>query len=379
MSLQRKLERSKKKLLTTTAPYPNIIHGNKEVVELFEQWLNEARKGALDHACVVASKERDWIGMSYAGNPGKLPMSIFGCESMKAELEARHNARKPGPRNELLDASYHEYNLATDPINHDFLIYLIDAEMYRIRHGAPKPLRIGFSHADELTEKGRRFWEAVHKPLMTLIGAVEDVDAIGGRRAALFTPSEICLNCKKGEKVPLLKARQPELEMIQARYQGRMPYVTITLREYKEWPHRNSHLESWVRFARDLQAQGERVIFVRDTDRANEPLEDFETYPQASFYTNIRMALYEKSRCNFFVSNGPAGLGLFGDRPYLYFLRVYRDDEYEANNPEWWPKANGIGEGEQWPWALPTQRMIWKSDKYHNLCEAWEEMRGKLA
>ncbi len=122
-----------------------------------------------------------------------------------------------------------------------------------------------------------------------------------------------------------------------------------------------------------MQAKGETVVFVRDTEKANEPLEDFITYPGASFSIQPRMALCELAKCNLYVSNGPAGLGLFSEKPYLYFLRLQEDKSYEPNNPAWWLRANGIGEGEQWPWAKPGQHMIWGGDNYENLSKAWEE------
>ena len=68
------------------------------------------------------------------------------------------------------------------------------------------------------------------------------------------------------------------------------------------------------------------------------------------------MALYEQAACNLFVSNGPAGLGLFSKVPYLYFANLKPDKRYHASNPLWWMRSNGLCEGEQWPWALPSQR-----------------------
>ncbi len=347
-------------------------HGNKEVVDFVRAWLKEVKRGQINWFGVVAAQPGDQLGYGFAGNCGALDQGMKGLRVLFQNVKARHEERITGIGDPNKDASYHEFNLATDPINYDFLIWLIDAEMIRRRLGAPWPLRVGFSHENELNDKGRRFYAAVHRPLLNLVGAVEDPNAIGGSRAALFTPTQICMAAKRGEIVPLLKANDEAHAHVKGWLMHNPNPVTITLREGSHWPKRNSNIKAWIKFARDLRAKGEHLVFVRDTEKANEPLEDFITYPQASFSIQPRMALYELAKCNLFVSNGPAGLGLFSDRPYLYFLRLQRDEEYEPNNPEWWTRANGIGDGDQWPWALPTQKMIWGGDNYGNLCAAWE-------
>jgi hypothetical protein len=352
------------------APH-NVRHGNKEVCALLKRWLVEARKGKLMFAAVAASDGSDETGISYSGDIGVIPGILTGLDMLHKEISHVQRKRMAGDRDPLLDASFHEYNLATDAHNWDFLIWLIDAEMTRLREDAMPPLKVHFTHLEELNEPARRFFEAVYRPLLPLIGAVEDPRALGGRRSAALTPFQICLAHRRGEKVPLLQAPGSVTLGTRHRLNGRKPIV-ITLREAQHWDKRNSNVPAWIKFARDLQARGEDVIFVRDTFRANEPLEDFETWQMASFQVPARMALYQEAKVNLFVSNGPAGLGLFSDVPYLYFLRVFRDTEYEANNPDWWIRANGIGEGDQWPWALPHQRMIWKEDSYDNLSEAWE-------
>jgi hypothetical protein len=352
--------------------------GNAEVKNFLKEWIKIAEEGRLTWAGVVGVAPGDQVGYGYAGmHPGEL--ALRGIKILEEQVTHRWEEKITGDPKEGLDASYHEYNLAIDPINYDFLVWLIDAEMIRRREGAAWPLRVGFSHEDELTEKGRRFWAAVHKPLMPLLGAVEDPDAIGGRKSAGFTPTNICIAAKRGEEVPLLHANREARSHVRAWLWGKPKPITITLREGSHWKARNSNVEAWTKFARDLQRRGEHVVFVRDTEKANDPLEDFITYPSASFSIQPRMALYEEAKCNLFVSNGPGGLGIWSDRPYLYFIEAKRDEHYEPSNPEWWVRANGIGPGEQWPWATPSQKMIWKKDDYSNLCEAWEEHGGSLS
>lgn len=359
---------AKKKIIDT--------HGNRECLDLAKQIIHYVRTEPINWLGFVACRPGDQIGYGYAGTGGSLNEAMKGLQVLLQQTQERYKERITGQTNPNLDASYHEYNLATDPINFDFLVWLIDAEMIRRRNKAPWPLRVGFSHEAELNDRGRKFFAAVHKPLLNLVGAVEDPEAIGGSRAALFTPTQICLAARRGEEVPILQANGEAKAHVKgwvSQWGQERPPITITLREGSHWSKRNSNIEAWVRLARDLQAKGEFVVFVRDTEKANEPIEDFITYPSASYSIQPRMALYELAKCNLYVSNGPAGLGLFSGAPYLYFLRLRRDEEYEPNNPEWWVRANGIGDGDQWPWAKPGQHMIWSGDDYKSLCEGWEK------
>jgi hypothetical protein len=184
------------------------VHGNSECLAFIEEVKREIERGNVNWIGTVMVIPGDVAGYGYAGAPGSINCARTGLKTLDSVIQARHEERKTGLRNENASASYHEYNLAADPINFDFLIWLIDAEMMRRRLGAPWPLRVGFSHENELNDKGKRFWAAVHKPLLSLIGAVEDPEAIGGHRSALFTPSEICRAAKRGEKVPILEANK---------------------------------------------------------------------------------------------------------------------------------------------------------------------------
>jgi hypothetical protein len=349
--------------------------GNAEVVQLCKAVLREARKGQLTAAAFVATQAgNDRVAMTHAGAVTALANIRIGLTTLAGNIEGEIDSYRSNPVTNA-QANTHEYNLLTDPLNFDFLIWLVEAEMIRVREGAPPPLRVHFANVERLDgpsrEKGRLFFENVHRPLLPLVGAVE-VETPGGWRKATLTPSEIVAAARRGEKVPILRADANARAVVDGWLQGKKAPVTITLREATHWPARNSNVSAWLSFARCLRDMGENVVFVRDTEKGNEPLEDFLTCPFASFNVTKRMALYERAKINLFTSNGPAGLGLFSTTPYLYFIDVYKDPNYPANNPEWWLQHNGIGKGEQWPWAKPDQRMIWKPDTYENICEAWE-------
>jgi hypothetical protein len=351
--------------------------GNRESIELLRHWLKQAEQGEIDYVALAVVKARKHIAYDYAG--------AFGCEhfaqdalrTVDQELDAIQAARKLGKRDLNLDGSCVEWPLSgVCPFNWDFLIWLVDAEMTRRRLKAPAPLRVAFSRKELLTESKKPFFENVIEPMVGLIGGKIDNAAIGGRHKQLYVPQDIVLASRLGEEVPRLKASQKAREFVASSLHGLEP-VTITLREAPHVPWRNSNLEAWKRFAKELERAGERVVFVRDTAMAMQPLDGFATFPRAAFSIDVRMALYEAAKVNCFVSNGPGGLALFSDKPYLYFVNLKEgQDEYDADDPNWWYEANGIRVGEQWPWASPLQRMIWKTDELHNLCDAWQGLNG---
>lgn len=348
--------------------------GNAEVVGLLEYWLEQAKAGDLYYVSLAAVKDMDQVAYDHAGAKGLEDRAQNGLKECADELGAIVEARRRGPRNYNLDASFVEWDCVGTPVCWDYLIWLVDCEMTRRRLGGLLPLRVCFSRVDELDNVSRDFFENVFRPLLPLIGAVEDVEAKGGRHKPLYVPYDIVLASKAGEQVPTLRASDRAREAMAGWLHDTVP-VTITLREAPHWKKRNSNLEAWLKFAKDLEAKGENVVFIRDTFRATEPLPGFATCPIAAWNLDLRMALYERAKCNMFVSNGPAGLGLFSDSPYIYFVNNDRNIDYPGNNPGWWRKSNGIAEGEQWPWALPTQQMVWKTDTYENISEAWEQRK----
>ena len=196
-------------------------------------------------------------------------------------------------------------------------------------------------------------------PGIRFVGAVEDPTCIEhGRSMELYTAVHIVKACRRGEDVPLLT---PSAEAVKAvsSIGAKGPYLTITLREAAYSAHRNSNIGEWMKFAEYLDAQGERIIFVRDTKHAMDGVTGYETCPAASMDIDVRLALYEQARCNLFVPTGPWCLSVFGTRPWLCFNELNAMDPYPPNTEQWWQQYQGISQGEQFPWSRPTQRIIW--------------------
>ncbi len=347
--------------------------GNIETIKGLEWWLEEARRGKIHYVALSAVKSGHKVAYDYFGSNGVENLARVALKTVDNELGAVIDQRKLGKRDLDLSPSYVEWSCAGTPMCWDFLIWLIDAEMTRVRLGGSPPLRVAFTRLETLSEKKKNFFENVYRPLLPLIGAVEDDGAIGGRHKPIYVPIDIVSRCRSGEKVPILGASQESRDIMKLWLHGTQP-ITITLREAGHWPQRNSQLKEWLKFAGDLQRRGHDVIFLRDTERASDPLPGFCSAPICSHNIDRRMALYEQAKINIGVSNGPLGLALFSEVPYLYFVNQQkRDKQYIAHKSEWWYKSNGIAPGEQWPWAKEGQHLIWKRDSYKNLCEAWEQ------
>ena len=368
------------------APVP----GNSAVVQMLELWLEEARKGNIGWCALVSAEYPSLKGWGFAGiaDLQRLGLEAFGVpleEIQKSEyglfgeISSKWRNRTLPTRPDL-GADHVVYNLAQAPIGWDFLPWLVDATMTMRREGRPGPLKVKFWFGrDGQIDIGRyrRMFNNVFRPLLPLIGAVEEAGETLGRHKEVYTLRDIVSAVRAGEEVPMLQASEVARELVRNWFPDQRP-VTITLREADHWPHRNSNMEAWVRFARDLQMKGERVVFVRDTAKTEDPLYGFTLCPAASVNIDVRMALYERAKCNLLVSNGPCGLCLFAPMPYLYFLANDENDPHPPNKPGAWMRMNGMEDGSLLPWAGPHQRFVWETDSYENLSAAWEEFQPIL-
>lgn len=347
------------------------VHGNAEVVVTMERLLEVARQGQMAYVAVAMCFDGTppKAGAEFAGAINMEPVAKEAIKHLQSKLEASIQ-NYTLPQRADLDASYVTYDVPNGQLSYDFLPWLIDAEMTRIREGAPAPLKVCFWFGRDgktgVTLPSRRqMLDNVVKPMLDLVGAIESRSM--GRSKAFFGMRDIVRASRAGEPVPMLK------RLLKDNYPDRKGSVTITLREAPHWPHRNSNLEAWRRFARWLVDRGEHVIFVRDTAKADEALPGFATYPPGSRWLHNRMDLYHGARANLGVSNGPMSLCWFTDKPWLQFIALNEDGHpYWPNTPKYWREIHGIEAGGQWPWARPGQRLVWGEDSFDNLVEAWE-------
>lgn len=272
------------------------------------------------------------------------------------------------------------YDLGKAPASWDFLNWLINAEIER-RLNDGGPLRVRFVEGPKdgfrndtmprPTEQRRAIFENVMIPALRLIGAERGNE--DNQRAPSYTVGPMVTYAKRGIPIPKWEVPPEYMDQVSTWLAGRKPLV-ITLREATYFPERNSNMEAWKTFAKTC---GEDVVFVRDTSKADVPLDGFETCPQASKDLLVRAALMAQAKCNLMVANGPIALAMFLVAPWLMFKPLTPNlPDYRPGQPEYWERL-GIGHGGQIPWASEQQRIVWGDDTLENIESAWATLNGR--
>lgn len=140
--------------------------------------------------------------------------------------------------------------------------------------------------------------------------------------------------------------------------EARKPYVTITLREAEHWPGRNSNLPEWLRAADEIEALGFEPIFIRDTCRADEPLERSDRL--AALSLERRAQLYAGAALNLGVNNGPIWLACAMDTPVIV-VKPTADAPKSATAA--FLARSGMTPGQPHPWGAEHQTVIWAEDR----------------
>lgn len=329
------------------------------VIEMLENALARARNGEFESLVLMVTGPH---GNYYNWSSGEEAAQLELVSSFHDVLRAHVENWRPYQDDPTLDASFACYHCNNVPNGFDFLTWLMTQEIYRVDEGAPAPLKVAFWRGRN--PQPNAWIDHVYRPLIAIIGGVEDDRALRRMGADVHVTRTMAAMYRVGAKLPKLSAAQDHDVPRNA--------ITITLRECDSFPHRNSDLLTWYEFAKTLKAQGERVIFVRDTSKATEPLTGCETSVAASLNLDVRMCLYQNSKLNFFVSNGPMMLAaLTQNIPYITFVQPEEmDSKYDANKPTFWKLKMGVQMGEQFPWAGSHQRIIWEKATLPIIAEA---------
>jgi hypothetical protein len=151
----------------------------------------------------------------------------------------------------------------------------------------------------------------------------------------------------------------------------RVPIVTITLRQFGFDKARNSKISEWSRVSKHILESGFFPVIIPDTDKAlvsNELFKDSYIFTECAWNMGLRMALYELSFLNLFVPNGPGQLATF--MPNCSYIMMNALPEGSVITTESFIKNRGMEVGENYRWATPEQRQIFKPDTYENIiCE----------
>lgn len=364
-------------------------YGNLQVVAMLERYLMEARKGKINLACIACCIPPNVISTEFAGTLIMKDHAFEAIEKLKSDLGSEITNITLPDRDPALGADYACYNAAAGPMSYDFLTWLVDREMHRVRMGVPAPLKVGFFYGRDgkaafNIETRRQMFYGVARPSLELLGAVEDREALNAATKEFYLITDIVKAARAGEAVPRYKATLAAKLQV-GQWLGGGPYVTITLRETAIWEHRNSNLAAWFKFGRWLKKQGMRVVFVRDTRMVKEPLPpDLTVYPPASIDLHARCALYEMAEANLFVANGPVHLALFGTRPFVSFTQLYPEGHSDyVNTAQFWETKLGVKPGEPFPWLRPDQFVEWclpgeGFDTFDRIKAAWEKLNSAL-
>ena len=355
--------------------------GNDQVIIALEAMLKHARAGQAGYLIAIMIDQNENTVGGWFGTLTLERKTMAALEQMAVKMDAAVLNKTLPDRDPTVSADRVCLNIPIAPLSYDVLNWLIDAEMNRRMKGAPSPLKVAFwfgrdGNSGFETATRQRMFDRVIRPSLDLIGAIEDSSAIDGHYKPFFATRDVVNATRRGFEVPKFRAPTEHIDAMVQRFSYQSP-ITITLREMDLYPYRNSNLKAWLKFARYLRDRGERVVFVRDTAKANDKMDGFEICSEASIDLHSRMALYEIAKINLFVSNGPCTLGWFSDFPWMMFVRIEPDGhEYAPNTPSFWRDNFGISVGEQFPWSRPDQRIIWQPDDYENLIKAWEEFQA---
>lgn len=290
-----------------------------------------------------------------------------------------------------------------DPPSHDFVTWLVIAEMMRRYHDSPPPLTVRF-----LLQNGRlgavdygpfsiadgrcyqcgvdraysdQMIEGVLLPAIVMMGAYREIPDLNIERCkpADLAPyveydyhiGHLIDAARQGFEVPRFSTTAWAEKEVDEFLGGKRP-VVITLRETGLQPERNSRLQEWVRFAASIEDEFP-VLFVRDTCRADIELGHFRTWPRASHNAYVRAALYRRAFCNLTVCTGPVNWCNFTDAPVLIFKQLVPAlPHWHGGQPEGWREQCHLEVGEQLPWASPLQRLTWTDDSFENIRAAFE-------
>lgn len=354
---------------------------NPHVVKMLERFLERARLGRMDYVAVLGMEGDDYTA-DFIGNTRSNGMACYALDVMRDRIKEQAQLSTMKWGNIDPKANMFFFDVSTEPACFDFVTWLVCATMKMKRAGHEGPLTVAFVRRNDEAvmppghfEKRDAFIKNVMQPALVLFEAIEDPTAtMDGRQLQSYSLRDVVAGVQHGEEVPRIKPPQFARAAVAAMLRGKTP-ITITLREAPAWEHRNSKLEAWLRVAYELEQRGEKIIIVRDTAKADEPIGGFETCPQASRHLLTRAALYEQAKCNLFVANGPATMAQFGTKPWLMFVVVDPADPYVCNRPEWWKTYHGIEAGkDQLPWCTPQQRIVWADDTFENIMSAFDNL-----
>lgn len=365
------------------------VEGNQMVVDFLQACVDRAKMGQTNFAAIILTEGPNASGGFYTNHIGVIGTEMvasFAAKKLNKDIDDGVFKRMPPIEREDAPGDAFGFNVAANPTSFDFLTWVTYCKMIQAKKGVPGPMRVAFSFGSTpdyrtalVTKQRINMFDNVCIPLLKLMGGVQDQSVLANCQwPQVFVHKPIVDLFKEGVALPKPQPSPEAFAKVDAVLKGREP-VVITLREAEHWDFRNSKVADWLKFAATIQ---DDVIIVRDTATCDQPLPDgatFETFAEASRDVDVRAALYERSKVNLFVGNGPATLAWLGSKPWLMFAPLDPSGAYEPGRTDWWKMNQGVAAGDQFPFSRPDQRIVWKLDTYDVLCEEWEKFSPSLA
>jgi len=141
--------------------------------------------------------------------------------------------------------------------------------------------------------------------------------------------------------------------------------ITISLRNSKFVPERNSNLDEWYKVYQELKKKKFRPIVIPcfDDYMGDKTFAkyDWEIFDPAVIDVDLRLALYEKAFDNLCINNGPSTLITQSDCRYKYFKFV--TEGIKNTEPSHHKALFGINPGENHAFAMESgQDLFWETD-----------------
>jgi len=185
---------------------------------------------------------------------------------------------------------------------------------------------------------------------------------------------------RAGRPVPNVEAppgARRWVENWRAAHGGDRPLVVITVRFFGWNEVRNSNLDAWAAFAREIEGQGFRAVFVPDThttlDAPHPALAGQTLFVEAAWHVQLRMALYEAAYLNLAVNTGPIVLCRLnrGCRYIIFKLAIeeLRIASLEAQ------RLRGIDPRDPSPLLAPFHKLVLEADDLPVIRREFEAMR----
>lgn len=264
------------------------------------------------------------------------------------------------------------YDLRYGPVAYDFVTWLVRARLEQQRRGAqqlhvalvPDPAGLGgfarFWGPHDAAATRWRLWN-ICVAACPLAGATvtlapgRDYQPPGEAWAppgASHFMGPLVEAARRGEKIPLLEPGAAALAWAQRWCAGGRT-VVLTLRHNNPDDGRDSDSKAWAAFADWLRGRGWAVITLPDTA---DVLQGWHG-ELAAVSLELRAALYASAALACFCHNGPMVLAWHLRAPYLGFGAGIPASAWRAH----WQDKLRLAPGEQLPWALPGQRLVYRA------------------